>query len=47
MVAANSATGYYALLQTKQQVEAKNFVLHLGTTDERSQWCNRLPRTRR
>lgn len=24
-------------------VEAKNFVLHLGTTDERSQWCNRLP----
>ena len=31
------------LLDKVSGVEAKNFVLQLGTTDERSQWCNRLP----
>jgi hypothetical protein len=37
------ASGYHALLQNKLQVEAKNFVLHLGTTDEWSQWGSLLP----
>ena len=35
---------YYSLLQSNSGgVEAKKFVLHLGITDEWSQWCNRLP----
>jgi hypothetical protein len=29
------------LLQNKLKVAARNFVCHLGTTDERSHWCNR------